>query len=173
MARIFVEKSVYRVRKYKPSDLRVKVKMTLFNTNATGLGALLRGDMSLKRAFWLWGGVGCVGQLVAISVLMLALSDAVDGFVGWTILAWIGFLYLYFIVVLVGIWRVSGRILASHKQAELQGELQGEQLGEHLVDNAPREQKSAARAARVMVLLGALMMVAVTVQVLFIGGSPH
>jgi|GEM_PF-1693624 len=143
--------------------------MTLFNTNATGLGALLRGDMSLKRAFWLWGGVGCVGQLVAISVLMLALSDAVDDFVGWTILAWIGFLYLYFIVVLVGIWRVSGRILASHKQAELQGE----QLGEHLVDNAPREQKSAARAARVMVLLGALMMVAVTVQVLFIGGSPH
>ncbi|OEJ69507.1 hypothetical protein [Magnetovibrio blakemorei] len=143
--------------------------MASLNANTTGLGALLRGEMSLKRAFWLWGGVGCVGQLVAISTVMLALSDAVDDFVGWAILAWIGFLYFYFIVVLVGIWRVSGRILASHKQAELQGE----QQGEHLVDSAPREQKSAARAARVMVLLGALTMVAVTVQVLFIGGSPH
>jgi hypothetical protein len=169
LARIFVKKSVYRIRKFKPYDPKVKGKMSIFNTNATGLGALLRGDMSLKRAFWLWGGVGCVAQLVAISVLMLALSDAVDGFVGWAILAWIGFLYLYFAVVLVGIWRVSGRILASHKQADPQNEHQGE----HQADNAPREQKSAARAARVMVLLGALMMVAVTVQVLFMGGSPH
>lgn len=139
--------------------------MTSLNTNATGPGALLRGDMSLKRAFWLWGGVGCVGQLVAISGLLLALSDAFDGFVGWAILAWIGFLYVYFAFVLVGIWRVSGRILARHKQIE--------QQGEHLVDKALRQQKAAARAARVMVLLGALMMVAVTVQVLFMGGSPH
>ena len=114
-----------------------------------GPNALFHGEIGLKQAFWLWGAVGGGGQLVLFSALLLALSDGVGETLGWVLLGWIGFLYLYFAVVFVGIWRSAGRHLA---------------LGDG---------KSFAVAARVMVGLGVVLSMATTLQVLFMGGSPH
>ena len=119
------------------------------NDGRRGLSALLQGEVSLKQAFWVWGALGGGGQIVLFSGLLLALADVPDDFVGWALLGWIGFMYVYFMLVFVGIWRAAGRVLA---------------VG---------QEKSFAVAARVMVGLGVVLTFAITLQVLFMGGSPH
>ena len=119
------------------------------NSERRGLNALLQGEISLKQAFWLWGALGGGGQVALFSVLLLALADVPGDLVGWALLGWIGFMYVYFALVFVGIWRVAGRVLA---------------IG---------QEKSFAVAARVMVGLGVVLTIAITLQVLFMGGSPH
>jgi len=119
------------------------------NSERRGLSALWRGETSLTQAFWLWGAVGGVGQIVLFSALLLALSDVSDEYVGWALLGWVGFMYLYFAVVFVGIWRTAGRVFAVPAQ------------------------KPYAIAARIMVGLGVVLGVAMTLQILFMGGSPH
>jgi len=107
--------------------------------------ALWRGEMSLALAFWLWGFVGGIGQVVALSALLLALADAPEGAVGWVLLGWIGSLYVYFTLTFTGIWRAASRV----------------------------SDKSHANAARVMVILGVLLALGITFQVVFMMGSPH
>ena len=119
------------------------------NNKRRGLGALIQGEVSLKQAFWLWGALGGGGQIVLFSGLLLAVADVQEDLVGWALLAWIGFMYVYFMLVFVGIWRVAGRVLAVGRE------------------------KSFAVAARVMVGLGVVLTFAITLQVLFMGGSPH
>lgn len=119
------------------------------NNTRRGLSGLIQGEVSLKQAFWLWGALGGGGQIVLFSGLLLAVADVPEDFVGWALLAWIGFMYVYFMLVFVGIWRVAGRVLAVGRE------------------------KSFAVAARVMVGLGVVLTFAITLQVLFMGGSPH
>ena len=119
------------------------------NNKRRGLSALMQGEVSLKQAFWVWGALGGGGQIVLFSGLLLAVADVPEDLVGWALLAWIGFMYVYFMLVFVGIWRVAGRVLAVGRE------------------------KSFAVAARVMVGLGVVLTFAITLQVLFMGGSPH
>jgi len=119
------------------------------NHKRRGLSGLIQSEVSLKQAFWVWGALGGGGQIVLFSGLLLAVADVPQDFVGWALLAWIGFIYVYFMLVFVGIWRVAGRVLAVGRE------------------------KSFAVAARVMVGLGVVLMIAITLQVLFMGGSPH
>ncbi|HEY9081131.1 hypothetical protein [Magnetovibrio sp.] len=121
----------------------------MINGERRGPNALFHGDVSLTKAFWLWGALGGGGQIALFSALLLALPDAPSNHIGWALLGWIGFLYLYFTIVFVGIWRSAGRVLTL------------------------AEGKSFAVAARVMVGLGVVLSVSITVQVLFMGGSPH
>jgi len=130
-------------------EMKVKMEIPVPKSKRKGLCALVRGDSSLKRAFWMWGAIGGGGQIVLLSALLLALADPPGGLVGWALVGWIGFIYIYFVLVFVGVWRSAGRMLSMEGGA------------------------SFAVAARMMVALGVVLAVAITVQVLFMGGSPH
>ena len=107
--------------------------------------AMWRGDMPLGTAFWLWGAAGGAGQLIAFSALLLTLNGAPEGTAGWVLLGWVAFMYVYFGFVFIGIWRAAAH---TTERVHIWG-------------------------ARLMVVAGWILAIAITFQVLLMGGSAH
>src|SRR5688572_624320 len=66
-----------------------------------------RGDLPLRRAFWLWGILG--GTVVSLSATLLALALIAAGAPAWlAVLAFAAHIPWNF-VLLVGVWRSAGQ----------------------------------------------------------------
>ncbi|MCW8916888.1 MAG: hypothetical protein OQK24_13685 [Magnetovibrio sp.] len=111
--------------------------------------AMWDGKLSLAKTFWLWGFVGGFSQLLLCSYVLLGLTDVPDDWVSWMFLAWLVQICIYFLAVYAGIWRSAGNVM-DHPDHRIYG-----------------------LAARIIVILGLFLMVAVIVGLFFAGGAPH
>ena len=117
--------------------------------NPHSLLALWRGEFPLGRTFGLWGIVGGFGQVVAFLVVIMGLRHIPEGAFGYLLLAWMAWLYIYFVMLFVGIWRSS----AHARETE---------PGNPLI-----------LVSRVFVGLGVLLMATITVGLVLGGPAPH
>ena len=76
-----------------------------------------RGDLSLSRAFWLWGIVG--GGVVSVFATLLALMFVAAGAPAWLAVLVFAAHIPWNLVLLVGVWRSAGRPEVSHTTANV------------------------------------------------------
>ena len=119
------------------------------NPNPHSLFALWRGEFPLGRAFGLWGFVGGFGQIAAFLVVIMGLRHIPEGAFGYLLLAWLVWLYVYFGMLFVGIWRSSVREREIEPTTPL------------------------ILVSRVFVGLGLLLMATITIGLVLGGPAPH
>ena len=78
---------------------------------------LWRGDLSLGRAFWLWGIVG--GGVVSLLSTLLALMIVAAGAPAWLAVPVFAAHIPWNLVLLVGVWRSAGRPGVSRAAANI------------------------------------------------------
>ncbi|MEG3619185.1 hypothetical protein V5T82_12025 [Magnetovibrio sp. PR-2] len=117
--------------------------------NPHSLIALWRGEFPLGRTFGLWGFVGGFSQIAAFLVVIMGLRHIPEGAFGYLLLAWLVWLYVYFVILFMGILRSSVR--------------------EQEIEPA----NPLILVSRVFVGLGVLLMVTITVGLVMGGPAPH
>ena len=76
-----------------------------------------RGDLSLGRAFWLWGILG--GGVVSLFATLLALMLVAAGAPAWLAVLVFAAHIPWNLVLLVGVWRSAGRPEVSRAAANV------------------------------------------------------
>ena len=80
---------------------------------------LWRGDIDLRKTFWLFGVGGGLLLGLPLFAAMMALTDVPDDATATVFVSALGLLLIYVIWVFVGIWRASDKYLGSRSWAVL------------------------------------------------------
>ena len=91
----------------KPASVRYPFARASAKAEIPTIVEFWRGDLSLGRAFWIWGIVG--GGVVSLFATLLALMLVAAGAPAWLAVLVFAAHIPWNLILLVGVWRSAGR----------------------------------------------------------------